>query len=230
MQHQTHLSRTLCRRSAGLTLMELIVALAIVGLLALLLFGGLKYGSRVWNRTVARSQAMDDVLTAQRFLRGRLNLLDPFLPADNPALRHGPVEGTADAVAFSAPLPQSGDQHGLYRYRLYVGRNKGQESLWVAWRLDRNGAPAGASDADWQSERLVENIQSLTIDYFDTSSLGAPRWVPDWRERRTPPALVRIRVAFNAQDLRRWPALIVRPRLTASANCEFDAVSRRCRT
>lgn len=213
--------------ASGMTLIELLVALALVGFVATMLFGALKYGGRVWTLSQRQDRNLEDVLTAELFLRSRIERIDPFIPDADPARHHLPVEGHPDEVYFSAPSPQSAALRGLYRYRLFVDRRAGSDHLSIAWRLDRNGAPAGDN---WQAEPLVHDIRALTIDYFEYDAGAPAHWVPEWRDRRALPALVRVRVEFKDADSRRWPELVVRPRLGASPNCEFDPVSRRCRS
>jgi general secretion pathway protein J len=212
-----------------MTLVELLVALALVGLLTLMLFDALKRGARVWQLSHENGSDAEEMVSAQIFLRGRLSHLDPSTRVEASALRRSAVEGAADEVAFSAPLPQSGDRHGVYRYRLFTRQAPTGQSLLVAWRLDHGEPDATGGIDSVQTETLVDHIRSVAIDYYDRPASGTPRWTSSWRSQLSPPALVRIRVSFDETDRRYWPDLIVRPRLTAGASCAFDAVSRRCR-
>mgnify|MGYP006214980911 CR=1 FL=1 len=55
-------------------------------------------------------------------------------------------------------------------------------------------------------------------------------WLDSWRGKQPLPKLVRLRIGFPAGDARRWPELIVSPRITDDANCAFDVVAQRCRS
>jgi hypothetical protein len=37
-------------------------------------------------------------------------------------------------------------------------------------------------------------------------------------------------MTFAANDPRTWPDLVMSPRITDDANCEFDVVAQRCRS
>lgn len=208
-------------RQNGFTLVELMVATAILALLAIVGFESLRFATRSWSAVVLRGGEMDEIWTAQRFLRGRLEQLYPFSPAVGTPDRAYAVMGTANEISFSAPLPSGADDDGFYRFRIF-SRVVGKETeLWVAWRLERKSG-------DWQEEKLLTRAGRMQWDYLEMQDRQPPRWVNDWTSRPDVPALVRLKMKFDAQDRRQWPELVVRPRVNAAANCVFDFVRRRC--
>ena len=60
------------RRQKGLTLIELMVVLLLLSLITLGLFGGLRLGARAWEAGQEVSEALDDVVLVQGFLRRQL--------------------------------------------------------------------------------------------------------------------------------------------------------------
>ncbi|MEZ5512455.1 MAG: hypothetical protein R3F58_01115 [Steroidobacteraceae bacterium] len=157
--------------------------------------------------------------------------------------------GANDEIEFSAPGPQSMPDIGYYRWRVFVRRVGKTNSLWAAWRIDRDGLSATieeTSNAGWTEEELVANISSIRIRYFDVfdspianvsddaaraRSVTAPRgeWLPIWRDRARVPGLIELSVDFPGQDRRIWPPLVIRPRVTDDVSCEYDSVSQQCR-
>ncbi len=77
-------------RAAGFTLIELLVALTLVGLISVALFGGLRFGARVWEEGALHSARLAEIETVQSLLRRQL------------AQAHLPVQ---QRVATSKPLP-----------------------------------------------------------------------------------------------------------------------------
>jgi len=80
---------------------------------------------------------------------------------------------------------------------------------------------------------ILTGVQSLSISYLELVELAngqiETNWTDSWVEKPAPPALVRIRLRFGVGDKRRWPELIVAPRISTDANCVFDVVSQMCR-
>ncbi|MDH3594369.1 MAG: prepilin-type N-terminal cleavage/methylation domain-containing protein, partial [Rhodospirillales bacterium] len=59
-------------RSGGFTLVELLVALTLLGLIFVALFGGLRFGTRTWETGNQRSEAFAEVEVMQSLLRRQL--------------------------------------------------------------------------------------------------------------------------------------------------------------
>ena len=233
----------------GFTLVEILVALAVLSLLTLVLYQGLQFGLRVWGRTTSNNAALEGIVRSQGFLRTQMESLYPFRPNADPARRRYPVVGADDEIEFSAPAPQAMPDIGYYRWRVFVRRVGKTDSLWAAWRIDQDGLPAtiaGTSNASWTEEELVANIARIRFRYFEVFDppianvsdaavparpATAPRgeWLPAWRDRARAPGLIELSVEFPDQDRRIWPPLVVRPRVTDDVSCEYDPVSQRCR-
>ena len=93
------------RAARGFTLLELLVAMTLLGLLAGLLFGGLSFGVRVWEKGDAELQKMAELQIAQGLIRrliSRARISDLAEIEDDDAAM---FEGTADAVRFIGPAP-----------------------------------------------------------------------------------------------------------------------------
>lgn len=216
--------------SLGFTLVELVVAVALLGLIAALLFDGLRFGLRAWRSTTLVAANVADIATAQQFMRSRLEVLYPFEATPGANRRAYPVEGDSARLTFSAPLPVAASAPGFHRFTVFERKSKDSDfDLVVSWRRDWNGAADPLEVRPPTEEVLLEGIRALVIDYLERQVSGERRWVDRWQDRAVAPELIRIRVAFPGDDRREWPELIVAPRLTADANCAFDVVSQRCR-
>src|ERR1700674_5801628 len=72
------------KREAGFTLVELLVALSLFSLLALVLFGSLRFGLRAWELGTAHADRVEDVMFAQNLLRRLVADAYPLFAFDNP--------------------------------------------------------------------------------------------------------------------------------------------------
>src|ERR1700730_7169060 len=87
-------------RSAGFTLIELMVALILLSLVFLLITSSLQFGTNVWS---AREEESDssEVLTAQDFLRRVLSETRPvMIEADSSHARHVVFAGNENSIRF----------------------------------------------------------------------------------------------------------------------------------
>lgn len=215
------LSASACR---GFTLIELVVALALLALLALLTTEVLRIGTRIWDSSRKLTDNLDELSVAQSVLRRTLGTMLPPYPGWPAAI--GQVEGRVNAISFTSMAPVS--QAGTWaHYRVYAKAGASASALMIAWQpIDStNGAPS----ADWQQEMLIGDASEILFSYRPNGAPKADQWTSEWTDRDHTPALVRVSVHFSHGDRRNWPDLDIQPRITAPPNCRFDLVSRQCR-
>ena len=206
-----------CRRRGqhGFTLLELLVAITLLGLLMAALLGGLRLGARVWETGEARLDASARVQVVQEFLRQRLAAALPLevvmLAEDG---RPGfAFRGMPDEVRFAGALPDHlGAGVYLLQLTLAAGGDGGERrDLVLRWQpLD----PAGERpDPPEPEERvLLAGVEGLELAYFGAlDPRAAPAWWPEWTEQDVFPGLLRVELRFPPGDLRRWPELVVHP-------------------
>lgn len=200
------------RNQAGFTLIELLVSLTLLGLLFVLLFGGLRFGSRAWERGTAVTEAGDSVRTVQNLLRSEIERTCPR--RDTIPTRMIPrvaFAGAATTLAFLAPAPASAG--GRTCVKLTLRQRRDGARLRLTLSVGRNEAV------------LLDGVASAELSYRTPE--GA--WQDDWTGEADLPALVRIRVTFPPGDPRTWPELLVAPRISAEADCTYDPATKSCR-
>ena len=69
--------RCCAQAAAGFTLVELLVAITILGMLAALVFGGFRFGNRAWERAQTHVDHTSEIQLVQSFLRRRLGAAAP---------------------------------------------------------------------------------------------------------------------------------------------------------
>jgi general secretion pathway protein J len=201
----------------GFTLLELLAAITLLGLLMAALFGALRLGARVWQTADDRLDASVRIQIVQDFLRQRLAETLP-LEVMPPELAAADVLeplflGTTDAVRFAGLLPENLGA-GLYLMELTLagwGDAEGGRNLVLRWRpLEPDDRTAEAVEPE---ERvLLENIAALELTYFGINDPARPPdWGPLWEGQAELPRLIRVHVRFAEDDERQWPELIVRP-------------------
>lgn len=192
------------RDEGGFTLLEMIVALVVLGFLILGLSQGIRF-SLTARRTQAALEAKADGLDAvDRVLRGLITHMDPGGFDAPPTLA-----GTLNHMTFLTELPPGAAVDGIRQARVRLAVDPAGE-LVLAWQL----APNAIALRPPPQGRVVllHHVARLAIAYdAPPSAHGRGGWQRRWSAVPLP-ALVRIRIVFSRADPRLWPDIVARPR------------------
>ena len=202
-------------RQRGFTLLEVLGALALLALLLVGVYGGVRsaiHGVRSGSAAIAR---MDDIGSAQRFLRRELAqaLAQPIGRDD----RGRPIlfAGSEHEMRYVAPLPGYLGKLGpqLQVLRLVDGGKDGQRLELSLALLPPDGQPPKPLG---KPQVLLDHVKAGHFDYrgLDAQNKELP-WADDWADGQRLPQLVRVRLQL--QGGYDWPELDVPLRVDASA-------------
>ncbi len=186
------------RRSAGFTLIEILIVLAVAGIILVILGQGLRLGIRGTDSFRHAIRAQSDMVPVERALRAMIERMDPGLYPEPPD-----VHGTAHALAFTTELPDAATG-GTLTADVRLEAAGGRLVLW--WTPHAMGVPFGPPPPP-QHEVLLDRVERLDIGYA-AKGAGAS-WRSSWAEQ-TLPGLIRL-VVVPAASGESWPPIIARP-------------------
>ncbi len=228
---------------SGFTLLELLIATTVLAFLSLLLFGGLRFGTRVWEKTETATTATNRVRAAQLILSEEIAQIYPFFAGDTAALKHVDFAGENQRVTFFAPsktLPG-----GMDLITIQGIREKGGVSVVIASKPELEGTRGTAAHYT-----LIRGLKWFQISYYGApaaataSSTHPPiakaglgtnaaaattppaQWTSVWEGQQRLPLLVRIRAAMT--DKSEWPDLVLSPRIEVDESCVLDQLTKYC--
>jgi len=212
---------------AGFSLVEVLVALVLLGLLSMALFFSVRFGMTAWQRGGERSDQIHTSMLVQDLLRRLIGQAYPLVRADGTGSGRVDFAGTATSLDFLAPVPVALASGGRARFKLAIERRGDHSDLVLTSRpeLVADDAPAELS-----RKTLLATIEAGEFAYFGvTQSQSAALWRERWSGELSLPALVRVRVHFARSDPRLWPDLTIAPRISADVGCEYDPLTKLCR-
>lgn len=192
-----HESVDVRRREAGFTLLEILVALTVLGFLVLGLTQGTRYGLRAWDRQTQLVAERGDLDAVDRLLRRLVEQMNPGTQREAPR-----IVGDAGSLEFVTDLGPAAGALGTREAEVRLSAENNH--LLLRWRPHLHARQFGAPPPPTDTE-LLRGVERLEIAYWTEGA-----WRGAWREDRLP-ELVRLRLRFPKGDARRWPDIVAAP-------------------
>ena len=221
-------------RSAGMTLIEVLVAVGLMAMLSAGLFTSLQIGATSWHMTQKALMLDRRIATANALLRSLLVSMVPieavtppgsrvprhrftFFQGERRAMRfissHSITAGTRDGLQLTEL--RASEYKGGMRVLVNQAGYRGPHALGelVSGRVSLPGVRGGRLvfrpiRALPTSLIAVDQLRGCTFSYLKRRRRAEPAfWVPAWDERDALPAAVRIELAPSIKDPQRARAL-----------------------
>jgi general secretion pathway protein J len=206
------------------------VVTALLGLLSVLVFGGLRFGSLSWTRAERHRLDTADMTAALSVLRDAISRAYPEFATRNVDDPTVAFDGGPDILFLVTPLPAAIEAGVLSRETFSVTSDEtGHQALFMTWRLD---LPAADESAPPRTHRvmLADHLDHVAFQYFGRIGPDQPaRWLDRWSGRDRLPDMIRIHIAREKAAGGPWPDLIVEPKATTNVTCLYDPAYSQCR-
>ncbi len=194
------------KHQLGLTLIELLISLVIISIVVTLCANGFSFGSRVWAKVDTQQGNLDEIASAQRFIRKALNEAVYYV-IDDSDTRNNYFNGEKNRMIFLAPSPQYGLDDYLYIYEIYKQKRGNSFNLSLKY-LPASTYFSGAASTTNKNVELLRDVQNLTFQYYGINrKTGKLAWYDTWLEQDTLPLKISI-AAELSNDKYEWPILI----------------------
>ncbi len=192
----------------GFTLVEVLVATALLSLVMLGLLTAMRSFAQTEARIDARIRIDDDLRVSERFLRATLATAAPIeRPTAPGAQRQIDFSGGSESLRWIGVMPARYGAGGLYRFQLH-GRSAGSDGptqLLLEFFPYLPGFEVPLDGMTVQSRAMARGVGEVRFRYQDETGPGE-QWVSEWPHPDRLPR--RIGLLFPA-DGHPWPELVV---------------------
>lgn len=193
----------------GFTLLELLIAMTLLGLVLVVMYSSLNISMRGWDKGSDRTEIVNELRLVQEFIRTQLRQSITVYQNDPVEGRVIFFDGKKDTIGWVAPMLTFLGRGGLYFVQLDIVEEQDNDVLRLSWYpyhpdLNEDNPP----DPDSIEETvLLSRIESFSLSYFGAEEVGEdPEWFDDWESLLERPQLVRMEITTPDID---WPPLVV---------------------
>ena len=203
-----------CRADRGFTLIELLVAMVILAITAVLVFDGLRLGTRSWALVDERADRTEQMRLVQAFIRAQLEQAQAFRYEEEAGAAQISFSGESDALRWVAPFPAYVGQGGMYWFTLEKQVFNSRTMLIVRYELYQpEGWERYAEEDEPEIVVLHEDIEEVEFAYKDSGEAGGQgTWQESWTRSDKLPGLVRMRLRPRDASAPAWPDVVVSPK------------------
>jgi general secretion pathway protein J len=202
------------RRDAGFTLVELLLAITLMGLLLALAYGGLRAGWKASESGQRMLEQSGKLRITHQFIRKQLNLMLPlpFPVSDEQDGENYNFAGQSSQVIFVGPMPGYLARGGPQVQRMaFVDGENGLDLLF-------SHAPLQEFEFTYLMEAepvvLLEGLQSGQFEFLELDEEGFPiGWTTEWPDPVMMPRAVRLNLQFPEDYVVHWPQLVATVRM-----------------
>lgn len=217
----------------GFTLIEMLIAISLLGIMVVLLFASLRIAAESWNSGEAKISEVNQKAVVYQFFKRHLSATKPF-PVIRDNLDQGNLEqtnqpqesqepqklafdGFPESIRFVSALPAASARKGLQIF--FVGLDPKQPSVLKVTLMPYRQAETNPNDAEQVT--LLENIKNFKISYLGSAADNnddTSGWQQTWQNAGQLPKLVKISISLNDGSF--WPDMIFALKITGQPNAE----------
>ena len=219
------------RAQAGFTLVEMVLAMALLATMMLLVYSGLAFGMRSWDAASAHGGRTADRRIAENFLRREIGEAFPMRWKDPLVLRLA-FEGGSDSMRFVSTRAAGISVAGLSLVGLGLEPDadpqRRSRNLVMVRAMPDDEARDFAPLAQGERTVLIAGVDSAQFEYFGAENdFADPAWIASWEFPGRIPQMVRLRLRLA--DGTQLPDMVVKLRLGEEAGCLESSFQRTCR-
>ncbi len=200
----------------GFTLLEILVAMTLLGVIMVMAYGGLRAGTRASIKGEQVVNQTNQMRVAQGFIRSQIRRAMPLMIEVDDDEQMIVFEGDAQEMRFVAPMPGYLGTGGPHIQTLSFDGGNNPDLIFDHQMLSYE------DDVQDDDERdpvlLLDHIERGKFSYLGLDEEGEiGEWEDEWEDHSTIPLLVKIEIEMDESHRLDWPELIISPLIDSTS-------------
>jgi general secretion pathway protein J len=218
------------RTQSGFTLIEIVIAMVLLGAMMVLLYSGLAFALRSWNAGDANGRNVADWRITENFLRREVSEVFPLRWTDPNFVKFA-FEGERDHVRFVSSRAAGVSLGGLslVGIELEPGADpRAPRDLVMRRAMATDEVNDFGPLGDGRKSILLTGVDGVEFAYFGAENdFTEPAWADAWKFPARMPQMVRMRVKTAGGGA--LPEVVMKIMTGEEAGCLENAFQRQCR-
>ncbi len=209
----------------GFTLIEMLIAMTLLGIMVVLLFTSLKIAAESWNAGEGKVAEVNKKSVVYQFFKRHLTTIRPVLAestqrdsiGEDASIPGLAFQGHSQSMQFVAAMPAASTRKGLQVFTIAAERAE-PSTIMVTLSPYQQTEPR-----EPEQVVLLEHVKGFAFSYFgkkdESSDAG---WQPEWTGLDHLPQL--IKVSIKLDDGSYWPDMVFPLKITGLATTDITAV------
>jgi len=194
------------QQTQGFTLIEVLIAMTLLSMMMVLLFGSLKICADSWEKGENKITDVNDFAVVYNFFHQHLSLAQPLWNDFSSEEKSFSFQGTAHSLQFVSALPASAGRSGLQLFSV----NLELENTDSVIKVTLSPFFPVTDGATWhqEEETLINHISDFTLSYFgSTDGISLAKWQDKWLNSNALPRLIKINISLDNAII--YPEMII---------------------
>jgi general secretion pathway protein J len=189
----------------GFTLIEVLIAMTLLSLMVVLLFGSMRISAESWLKGEDKITQVNDVAVVYQFFQHHLTEARPLWDDFSGEYKLLAFQGDNQKLQFVSAFPASAKKSGLQLFSIRMANDGDEKILLVSIKPFFKSAEG----EDWRTEEvtLLRHVSNFSLFYYQQDE-NAPEgmWLDSWLEIETHPKLVKVKI--ERDDGSFWPEMV----------------------
>jgi general secretion pathway protein J len=202
-------------RLRGFTLIEVLIAMTLLSIMVVLLFGSLKICADSWEKGESKITDVNEVAVVYNFFQRHLSAAKPLWNDFSGEEKTFSFQGKAQSMQFVSAFPASAARSGLQLFSIDLQTEDNDQLINVTLTPF---FPVTEGE-EWHKEEvsLIKHVSDFTLAYFGSDDgVSEDSWREEWLNKEALPRLVKINIKLENEIY--WPEMIIDLKVTGTTN------------